>query len=51
MPMLEKIREFFLLGLWSEKRLEDAVEKGVISRAQKGALIKEREEGYARKNS
>ena len=51
MKMLDKIREFFLLGLWSEKRLEDAVEKGIISRAQKDALLKEREDGYARKDS
>ncbi len=42
MTRLEKIRTFFLSGLWSLQRLDDAVKKGLITQAERDALLRER---------
>lgn len=44
MTRLEKIRAFFLSGLWSSKRVEDAAKKGFITEAEKDAILRERRE-------
>ena len=43
MTRLKKIRQYFLAGLWSEKRVKDAVAKGAITQKEAEALLKEKE--------
>lgn len=41
--MLEKIKKFYKLGLWTEKMINDAVSKGVITQEEAKNIINNEE--------
>ena len=38
--MYEKIKKWYEMGFWTDKHVEDAVEKGVITRDQADEILK-----------
>lgn len=39
--MFEKIKKWYKQGLWTEKMVQNAVEKGVITEEQAAEILKE----------
>ena len=37
--MYEKIKRWYIMGLWTEEQVQNALKKGVISQAQYDAII------------
>ena len=37
--MFERVKKWYLLGLWSEKMVEEAVQKGLLTMKEKDSIL------------